>query len=340
MNFVGLDLAWGSLDLDKKPKPTGIAALDADGELLSVQAAVFDDEVRAVLNPYVGGPCVVAIDAPLLVTNQTGRRKAEADLGNDFGKFDAGAHSANIERFGTDPRGARLTRIMGLNIDPHSTSPRRAIEVFPHPATVALFKRGRIFKIKSGRPEQRKPQLLEYMAAIENLATASVPMYTADNDDWNRLRNDVEQATRQYELDRAEDPIDAVMCAYIALYAEHRPEDITIYGDYPANGYILTPTLPLGLHPSPRPPRNATVTGAATDSVSPEVAAELARCSSRASQLSAAYATVEKQVFELHQNQTGEATQRIADLLKRAEAALAHAEQQMTAICDELRPPR
>ena len=30
-----------------------------------------------------------------------------------------------------------------------------------------------------------------------------------------------------FQLDKAEDPIDAVLCAYIAMYAHHRPDDVT-----------------------------------------------------------------------------------------------------------------
>ena len=53
-------------------------------------------------------------------------------------------------------------------------------------------------------------------------------------------------AQRKGDLRRAEDPIDAVVCAYVALYAERRPADITIYGDF-ATGDIVTPSLPCGL---------------------------------------------------------------------------------------------
>ena len=80
MNFVGLDLAWGSLNPDKKPNRTGIAVLDASGYLTYVGTKVSDHEIRACVAPYVEGRCVVAIDAPLKVTNQTGRRLAEAQL--------------------------------------------------------------------------------------------------------------------------------------------------------------------------------------------------------------------------------------------------------------------
>ena len=47
-----------------------------------------------------------------------------------------------------------------------------------------------------------------------------------------------------------EDQVDAVVCAYVALFADARPEDTTTYGDL-ETGYIVTPTLPDGLDAEP-----------------------------------------------------------------------------------------
>ena len=63
VHFVGVDLAWG------QRSPTGVAVIDASGTLLHVGVAGDDDDVLTQLRPYVAGDCVVAIDAPLVVTN-------------------------------------------------------------------------------------------------------------------------------------------------------------------------------------------------------------------------------------------------------------------------------
>ena len=47
-----------------------------------------------------------------------------------------------------------------------------------------------------------------------------------------------------------------MVCAYVALFAEREPQLTTTYGDL-AHGYIVTPSLPEGHRPSPRPPRAA-----------------------------------------------------------------------------------
>ena len=86
MHFVGLDLAWG------ERKPTGVAVLDADGRLVHIGTAQDDSSILDQLRPFVEGPALVAIDAPLVVTNPAGQRGCETDLNRDFAKFEAGAH--------------------------------------------------------------------------------------------------------------------------------------------------------------------------------------------------------------------------------------------------------
>ena len=242
MYFVGVDLAWGGR------KPTGVAVVDADGDLVYLGAARDDADVLAALSPYVRGDCVVAFDAPLVVTNPTGQRPAEAALNRDFRRFEAGAHPCNTARpeFAEAPRAARLAGVLGLDMDPRALAARRALEVYPHAATVVLFRLARTlkYKAKPGRDvAQLKSELLLLMDGVEKLAHATVPLRVESHDGWAELRRQVAAAQRKSELRRAEDPVDAVVCAYVALYAQRCPAGVTIYGDA-ATGYIVTPSLP------------------------------------------------------------------------------------------------
>ena len=257
MYFVGIDLAWGL------KRPTGLAVLDAEGHLLRVSAHGTDEDIVASLWLYVDSDCLVAIDAPLVVKNVAGNRPCEAALNRDFARFDAGAHPSNTGKreFAGIPRGARLATMLGLDMDPSSRSRRRAIEVYPHPATVAVFRLGRTlkYKHKSGRTlVQLRSELLRLMALLEGLADSVVPLRVDDHDEWRGLRRLVESAERKGDLRRAEDQVDAVVCAYVALFAERRPDLTTTYGDF-GSGYIVTPTLPDGHRPSPRTSRTAGV---------------------------------------------------------------------------------
>ena len=69
------------------------------------------------------------------------------------------------------------------------------------------------------------------------------------------LRAAVETATRKSELRVVEDQVDAVVCAYVALFtASARPDDTTTYGDL-ETGYIVTPTAARpGSTPEPTAP--------------------------------------------------------------------------------------
>ena len=246
MHFVGLDLAWG------EKNSTGVAVIDSDGRLLHVGAAQDDASIEAAVSPYISDNCLVAIDAPLIVKNLSGCRPCESALNHDFHRFEAGAHPANATKpeF-VDPRGARIATALQLDMDPLSSSGRRAVEVYPHPATIVLFGLAKTLKYKRGPLEVRQRELLELMTLIEGLDKATPRLRVNHNVSWVELRKRIAAATRPAQLDRDEDPVDAVLCAYVALYWYHRPEDVTVYGDF-ATGYIVTPTLPPDLAPAPR----------------------------------------------------------------------------------------
>ncbi len=237
MYFVGVDLAWGQRN------PTGVAVLDGAGVLVHVGAAGADDDVLAQLAPYTVGPCVVAIDAPLVVTNPSGTRPCETALNRDFRRFDAGAHPANtgLAWFADGGRGAGLCRALELDLDPRSPSPRRALEVYPHAAAVVLFGLDRTLKYKQKQGREfasLQSELTRFVGLIETLPELALTSHP----DWRRLTAAVRTATRKSELRRAEDPIDAVLCAYVARFATERPGDVTIYGE-PATGCIVTPKI-------------------------------------------------------------------------------------------------
>ena len=251
MHYVGVDLAWGDR------KPTGLAVLDDTGRLLRVGAVGGDDEIVDELAAYVEGPCLVAIDAPLIVRNATGNRPAEAALNRDFARFDAGAHPSNTGKpeFADVPRGARIAQRLGLDMNPRSGRERRAIEVYPHPATVALFRLGRTLKYKNkpGRSfDQLRGELLVLIGLLEGLAVADPALTGLDaRSGWAGLVERAETATRKSELRVVEDQVDAVVCAYVALFADRHPDRTTTYGSF-EEGYIVTPALPGGHLPTPR----------------------------------------------------------------------------------------
>jgi predicted RNase H-like nuclease len=237
--FAGVDLAWG------ENKPTGVAVIDQDGFLQHLDAAQTDAEILNQLHPYVQGPCTVAFDAPLVVVNPTGTRACESALNADFRRFDAGTYPANtaLPWFADGGRGARLCRALQLDLDPASGAPRKAIEVYPHAATVALFGLAKTIKYKQkpGRDfTQLQTELTRLAGLVESLQEVEPTLAVSSNPHWRALTGNIASATRKAQLRRVEDPIDAVLCAYVGLYAATRPDDVAIYGDT-TTGCIVTP---------------------------------------------------------------------------------------------------
>lgn len=252
MHFVGLDLAWGVRN------PTGVAVLDETGLLCHAGAVRTDEEIVAAVRAVAQGDCVVGIDAPLIVVNETGSRPAEQALGRDFAAYEAGAHPSNTANpaFAGGTRGARIAGLLDLDTDPASRARRRALEVYPHPATVALFRLGQTLKYKNkpGRSlEQLRGELVTLIRLLESLENAKPALRLKQSEQWHHLVDTVQRATRKAHLRGAEDPIDAVICAYVALLAHQTPERVTTYGDF-ATGYIVTPRLPGDLVPSRQSP--------------------------------------------------------------------------------------
>ena len=132
--LIGIDLAWGERN------GTGCAELGWRGdelELRRIDLMGTLDEIVAWIEPQ-RGDWLVAVDAPLVVRNQTGRRQADADVSAKYGKFHAGAYPTNLTLLGADHRGGRLWRELeacgGALVErvENVQEGRLALEMFPH----------------------------------------------------------------------------------------------------------------------------------------------------------------------------------------------------------------
>jgi len=237
--FLGIDLAWG------RTARTGLAALDESGRLVASTSVVTDDEVAEFVATHAPGLVVAAIDAPLVVPNATGHRRAERELGAVYRPYNAGAHAANRSLAWLDPpRGATLADRFGWSMDPSSVV-AVAIEVYPHPAMVALFGLGAVipYKAKSGRDVAlRRSAFGEVVGHLERVCDETLRLSSSAR--WASLKNAVVTAQRQVDLERIEDEVDAILCAYVAwLWATDRP-GMRVFGDV-VDGYIVVPDRPL-----------------------------------------------------------------------------------------------
>ncbi|MEJ5866475.1 DUF429 domain-containing protein [Pseudokineococcus sp. 5B2Z-1] len=233
--FVGVDLAWST-------GRTGVAALDGDGALLSLRRCEPGDDVEGVLRGLGAGVEVVAVDAPLIVGNDTGQRGAEREIGRTWGAFGASAHATNRGTQGEVTRAGRLADALGWDVRPTSRpgrGPVCCIEVYPHPALVGLFELPYRIAYKKGSAAARLPGFRQLIGLLEEHPALRL----GGSVRWQEIRDVVMGEPGSGELDRVEDEVDAVVCALVALLWAQRPELLAVYGDGD-EGYVVAPPAP------------------------------------------------------------------------------------------------
>lgn len=245
--FAGIDLAWG------QRARTGVAVVNAEGALLASTSVHTDAEIRDFLDPYAAELATVAVDAPLIVTNATGQRPCEREIGAVFGRYGAGAYPANTSNpHFNPPRAETLAAAFGWNIDPaHTGSPGApgCIEVYPHPAMVGLFSLPYTlpYKGKSGR--DLASLQAAYKVLLDSMERHLSELELRRSERWAQLCVIAAKPGRKAELERIEDEIDAIVCAHLAWLWSNRRDALRVYGDV-RSGYIVAPTPPA--HPSSR----------------------------------------------------------------------------------------
>jgi predicted RNase H-like nuclease len=237
MQVAGIDLAWGNR------ARTGVALTDERGALLKSASVTTDEQIAEFLTG--SSPAVIAIDAPIIVTNSSGMRECERDLSKDFRRFHAGTHPTNLSRpsMQPEPRAKRLVLAHGwatdLALTPSSMSPV-ALEVYPHSSMVGLFGLDRVleYKAKSGRTlETRRAQFAELMTCMVRHCDHALRLTTSTR--WRELADAAAQATKQSRLNLIEDEIDAIFCAYVGWVFATAPATLVSYGNA-ETGVIVT----------------------------------------------------------------------------------------------------
>lgn len=233
--YLGLDLAWSAKNL------TGACALDAEGRIVDERMLGSDDEIVEWIADLIDGPAVVAIDAPIHVPNQTGRRPCENELHREYGSRKAGPHSSNRSRL-VGLHGAIRGEVLAARLaefgfgDPWAGSERTFVEVYPHPAIVEAFGLDErlIYKSKRGvSVEDRRVGLRTLSALVDLLHSASPPLVGP--------AVEVTDGVRGAAMKAVEDRLDARLCAWIASVWGTVPERVRLFGDS-GSGHIAVPT--------------------------------------------------------------------------------------------------
>lgn len=168
-----------------------------------------------------GPPDLVAVDMPVATVEITGRRAADDAVSKRFARQHCATHSPNAQRPGE--LGAQLTQrfhAAGFEVATCSTAPGtpgKLLEVYPHPALLALLRVGMRVRYKVSKsptfwpgktaPERIELLLAEFHAILNGLAAhidgISLQLPRAQ---------DVKSLT---SLKRYEDAIDALVCCWV-----------------------------------------------------------------------------------------------------------------------------
>ena len=232
--FVGIDLAWGTR------ARTGMAVVDDAGRLVRSGAVRTDDDIDDWLRTHAGNVAVAAVDAPLIVPNDSGQRRCETEISRAFWRHKIGAHSSNRGRAQFDPpRAATLAHRHGWSPDPAmhgSVENPVCVEVYPHPATVGLFGLAERILYKSGPSRQQGfATLIRHLTSVSELRLSEHPR-------WGELSRLVADP-KPGDLTRIEDELDAILCAHLAWLWHHRRDSLQVYGSL-EEGYIVAPHPP------------------------------------------------------------------------------------------------
>ncbi|MEM1308626.1 MAG: DUF429 domain-containing protein [Cyanobacteria bacterium P01_C01_bin.70] len=215
MYFVGIDLGWQS-------GGSGICRLQktaAGLRLCGFNHCQSRDEVLSFIDRQVpsGVPALIAVDAPTLIPNAGGMRLCDRLAHRYFGKYDAGCYPANQGR----PFAAALIEFgqalesRGFHhaptIDPQRPG-RYQIELFPHPATIHLFRLPKILKYKKGRLGDRRialDKLRSLQLSTFPRLTPALPLVGADLPAI---------PSGGKALKAVEDQLDSLTCAYAGAH--------------------------------------------------------------------------------------------------------------------------
>jgi predicted RNase H-like nuclease len=244
--YIGIDFAWQS-----ERNATGLAVARRDGagaSLVDVVSGVRGlNEIVAFVEHHATEKTVIAIDAPLIIRNTTGRRPCETAISKRFGASHASTHSSNLTLYPVPSTHQLVRRLEHAGFRHHVARERQErgrwfFEVYPHPAHILLFGLETIIKYKAKSRRPRSLRLSEFerlqslLLSLERAEPALAPGAA-----MSFLAEDVHTLRGQRLKDR-EDALDAWLCAYLALHAWYwGAERNEVVGDF-ESGYIVLPT--------------------------------------------------------------------------------------------------
>ena len=259
MKFIGIDLGWSS-------GASGLCCLNWQNnqlELIECDRQQTLNDILTWIDTQVSPtePAIVAVDAPTIIANLTGMREADKLTHKHFGRYHAGCYPANLSRpfaqktveFGLCLEGRGFVHAPIIEAQKLG---RYQIEVYPHPATINLFKLDRIIKYKKGKLAERQLELMKLCQYIVDIlpslepslnlsfGTGILPVSCGTGKMPVSGSNLPEIPTSVATLKALEDQLDALLCAYIGAHWWYWGRERNLVLGDRTTGYIVIPQLP------------------------------------------------------------------------------------------------
>ena len=274
--YLGVDLAWG-LGSERKPaNETGLVAMDADGAVTDAGWARGVDAVTGWIAAHLGPRTLIAVDASLVVTNPTGIREAERQVGQRYGRWRVAANPTNLASAAS--AGARLLeRLTDLGVGyVSSTAAMRertgpaAFECYPYTTLVGVEELGydverpryKRLDLRIPAAEARAARAVAFDDLVHRLRTTPLdPPLLLDTHPLTAGLADPSVLHGPTHKHR-EDLLDGALCAWTAAFWErHGDRRVQVLGgdpslpSDPADDAGRRPVVVTPARPSQRRPR-------------------------------------------------------------------------------------
>lgn len=236
VRYLGIDLAWGEGSASRPANRSGVVALQPSGEIIDAGWTIGLDATAAWVEQFGTADCMLFVDAPLVVTNSSGQRLAEKQVGQRYGRWKVSANSTNLG----SPRqaGVRLRERLeaagwryadGVHGPP--ADGQWLSECYPYTTIVGAQELGydderpRYKRAPRGMPAAESWPLRtnacdELIRRVAALSEAEPPMDLASHSTTQQLVDEPSPA-RPAAYKQREDLLDAAICAWTAALWHH-----------------------------------------------------------------------------------------------------------------------
>lgn len=234
---IGIDLAWGY----KMPDAIATGNLIKRSEqwvlcdlVVSYQKFSVEQLCDSITSSQTANT-LIAVDAPLVCSNQTGARPVDRECSALYRKHEAGCHPVNLNLVSRPLELARALREKDIRVT-HEWSPggRRAIEVYPHPTMIHWFGIEKSIKYKKGRVAEKRVAFHTYQEHLKRWLERWPVKVESD------VLNVLDILNVEWTKEN-EDKLDAFFCILIACWeVMYGGERSRVLGD-DETGFIIIP---------------------------------------------------------------------------------------------------